>query len=72
MYRIYRPADSSTTYAIKLYAGGACILDSSTRSHTFVDGEFSTIHQALGVYLLRQLKVDAAYSELMIGAFDSP
>ena len=72
MYRIYRSADSSTTFAIKLTADGARIFDSSTGKRTFVDGEFSTIHEALGVYLLRHLKVCNAWGELSRGIFDSP
>jgi len=71
MYRIYRPADSSTRYGIQLYSDGAYIFDSSTRQHTFVDGEFGTIHQALGVYLLRQMSVNDAWAELSRGIFDS-
>ena len=70
MYRIYKPINSDTTYAIKLCPQGASIFDSSTRCLTFVDVDFETIHQALGVYLLRQLRVDDAYGELMRGAFD--
>ena len=70
IFRIYRPVNSTTSYAIKLSPQGVSIFDTSTKSHTFVDGNFETIHQALGVYLLRQLKVDAAYSEIMMGAFD--
>ncbi len=72
MYRIYRPADSSTTYAIQLSSDGADIFDGSTRRRTFVDGEFETIHAALGVYLLRQLMVDDAWGELSRGIFNSP
>ena len=70
MYRIYKPLDSDITYAIKLCTDGAYIFDSSTGRRTFVDGEFSTINEALGVYLLRQLRVNDAYGELMTGAFD--
>jgi hypothetical protein len=32
---------------------------------------FGTIHQALGVYLLRQFRVDDAWGELSRGIFDS-
>ena len=69
MFRIYRPAYSTTTYAIQLSPKGASIFDTSTGSHTFVDGNFDTIHQALGKYLLRQFKVNAGFSELSIGIF---
>ena len=72
MYRIYKPSHADTAFAIKLSPQGASIFDTSTGSHTFVDGEFLTIHQALGKYLLRQMKVNATYSEIMRGAFDSP
>ncbi len=72
MFQIYRPADSETTYAIHLCASGAYIFDTSTRRRTFVDGDFDTIHQALGVYLLRQFRVDDAWGELSRGSFDSP
>jgi hypothetical protein len=41
-----------------------------TRSLAFVDGDFETIHQALGTYLLRQMKVDAGYSGIMMVVFD--
>lgn len=70
MFRIYRPANSDTTYAIRLSPQGASILDSSTGQRSFVDGNFETIHQALGKYLLMQLRVDDAYSEIMMGVFD--
>jgi hypothetical protein len=66
VYRIYKPNHSDTTYAIKLSPQGASILDTSTRNLTFVDGDFETIHQALGTYLLRQMKVDAGYSEIIM------
>jgi hypothetical protein len=72
MFQTYRPADSNINYAIKLTADGVHIFDSSTRRRTFVDGEFDTIHQALGIYLLRQFRVDDAYGVLMQGAFDCP
>jgi hypothetical protein len=72
MYRIYRPADSSTTYAIRLCTDGAYIFDSSTRHHPFIAGEFTTINEALGVYLLRQFSVNDAWGELSRGIFDSP
>ena len=49
MYRIYRPADSNTTYAIRLCTDGAHIFDSSTGKRTFVDGDFETMHVALGI-----------------------
>ena len=70
MFRIYRPANSTITYAIRLSPQGASIFESSTKQSTFIDGRFSTIHAALGVYLLRQMQVDAGYGELMMGAFD--
>ena len=71
MYRIYRPAESNTTYAIRLSTGGAYIFDSSTGQHTFVDGDFiNTIHQALGIYLLRQFRVNDAWGVLSRGIFD--
>lgn len=72
MFGIYRPANSTTAYAIKLCADGACIFDSSTGKRTFVDGDFDTIHEALGIYLLRQMKVNDAWGELSRGIFDSP
>lgn len=72
MYRIYRPADSDTTYGIRLDSAGATIFDHDTKQRTFIEGYFATIHQALGTYLLRQFKVDAAYDELTFGLFDSP
>lgn len=72
MYRIYRPADSSATYGIQLHSDGATVFDHSTKQRTFIEGDFATIHQALGIYLLRQFKVDAAYGELTFGLFDSP
>ncbi len=72
MFQIYRPADSYTTYAIRLCASGASIFDSSTGKRTFVDGDFETIHAAIGVYLLRQFRVDDAWGELSRGIFNSP
>ncbi len=72
MYRIYKPSDSDITYAIKLCTDGCTIIDGCTRRRTFVDGEFESIHQALGVYLLRQLRVDDAWGELSRGIFNSP
>ncbi len=51
----------------------AYILD-STRKRTFVDGDgdgdFESIHVALGVFLLRQFRVDDAWGELSRGIFD--
>lgn len=70
MYRIYRPADSDTTYGIRLNSDGATIFDHDTKQSMFIEGDFSTIHQALGIYLLRHFKVDAAYGELTMGLFD--
>ena len=72
MYRIYRPNDSDTTYGIRLESDGATIFDHGTKQSTLIEGDFETIHQALGTYLLRQFKVDAAYGELTMGLFDSP
>ncbi len=70
MYRIYKPSESEITYAIRLCADGADVVDTSTKQSTFIEGDFATIHQALGTYLLRQFKVDAAYGELTMGLFD--
>lgn len=70
MYRLYKPADSDITYAIKLGSNGAHIFDGSAGRRTFIDGDFETIHQALGVYLLRQMKVNDAWGELTMGIFD--
>jgi hypothetical protein len=46
------------------------LFDPSTRRRTFVDGEFETTHAAVGVYLLRQFRVDDAWGELSRGIFD--
>ncbi len=72
MYHIYR-STNLTTYAIQLCTGtdGTLIFDTSTKRRTFLDGEFETIHQALGIYLLRQFRVNDAWGELSMGIFDS-
>jgi FAD synthase len=70
MYHIYKPIDSDITYAIQLSSDGANIFDSSIRHHTFVDGDFETIHQALGVYFIRQGQVNRGYGELTMRIFD--
>ncbi len=72
MYQIYKPIHSDITYAIRVHSNGACILDSSTKRRTFIPGTHKTHHQALGVYLLRQFRVDDAWGELTMGIFDSP
>ena len=69
MYRIYKPIDSDITYAIALSTDGAYVLDSSTKRRTFLSGEYETINQALGVYLLRQFRVNNAWGELSRGIF---
>ena len=70
MYRIYRPIDSDTSYGIRLHSDGATIFDHGTKQRMFIDGDFPTIHKALGTYLVRQFKVNAAYGELTMGLFD--